>query len=468
MFQIFVAPPLYRDRPLWYQQGLAQIASRFSSTLSSAPPSNLHLLPSFISQDLDPDGVHLTPVSGLHYVLHIFDATINLLQQSGLTTESRVDIIQESVRQHDDRLAYLENRHGALDSGCNLKFAQDAEFSDWMLNRASEDWMTILGLPRLHVANDREWQVAIKRQVSDLIKLVLKTTRTNMSFEILYVVNPIKGRVGQTVANVRMDSIQTSKRFRDLYSSFFGRNRRVQLPATLKGVSVRNSVTLDTRIRIAILRQLGANFMSRNPGSSINVKGYDPRPILVTIPATGAASGSRPRSFTFMEAVKTLPSTLSDENLSRIFQVVGTHHQGTLRKYFVILSDDDRDRCQGLVRPRGTVTAAITDSGVVTGPSLGMDSSSGGVLAALRLPPPPPPGPSSTASSVDDATRQRHSSSSTSGSGESPDVGSRRKKKRSRRSSSSSSSASSSSSSSAPPKKRKKSKKSKSKKSKKR
>ena len=470
--QVIVAPPLYRDRPLWYQQGLAQIAARFSSSLSAAPPSNLRLLPSFLSQDLDPDGVHLTPVSGLHYILHLFDSTVSLLQQVGLDTDARVDLVQESVRQHSDRLAYLENRHGTLASGCTIKFAQDQEFNDWMLNKASEDWMTILGLPRLHCSNDREWQTAIKKQISDLIRLVLKATRSNLNYDIRYVINPIKNRTsGLTVVNVRMDSVETSQRFRVLYSSFFGRNSRVSLPASLKGVSVRNMVTINTRIRIAILQQLGANYKNRNPGSSFKVRGYDPRPQLVVFPAAGASASSgtsgRPRTFNFMDAVQTLPTNLSDENLSKIFQVVGAHHQGALRKYFVILSDDDRDRCQKLVIPRGTVSSSVTASGVITGPSSGMDLSSG-VLGSLLLPPPPPPAPpapSSVASDVSDVSdrRTRHRRSSRSSSPdrrgmrrESPSGGTRRKKKRTRRSSTSSSSTSGSSSD--PPKRRHKNK----------
>ena len=172
-FQVFIAPPLYRDRPLWYQQNLNQVAARFSSTFSGAAPGNLHLLPSFMSQSLDPDGIHLNPVSGLHYLLHLYDSTIDLISQFDLSADSRVLVVQETVRQHDDRLAYLENRHGALAANCDIKFARDAEFNDWVSNRSQEDWMTILGLPRISAANDREWQLAVKRQINDAIKLVL-------------------------------------------------------------------------------------------------------------------------------------------------------------------------------------------------------------------------------------------------------------------------------------------------------
>lgn len=277
-----------------------------------------------------------------------------------------------------------------------------------------------------------------------MIRQVLKINRLNLQYDILYVVNPVKGRTrGLTVVNVRMDSAESSKKIRDLYSGFFGRNQRVQLPGSLKGVSVRNRVTLDTRIRIAILQQLGVNYKNSNPGATVKVRGYDPRPVLVTVPPRSASSSERTNTFTFMEAVKKLPAIFSDESLGRIFQVIRGHHQGTLRKYFVIISDDDRARCESLV-PNRAVTAAVTTSGQVSGPSSGMDLQAG-FLASLRSPPPPPPPlPAPLATS----TRFRSSSRSISPASRglkrnqlSPPA--KRKNKRSRRASSSSSSGSS-------------------------
>ena len=79
---VSVAPPLYRSSPSWYRTSLPQIAQQFSTVLTSKQPRNLHLLASHVSQDLCPDGVHLTPVSGLHYVLHLFDDTQRVLNSS--------------------------------------------------------------------------------------------------------------------------------------------------------------------------------------------------------------------------------------------------------------------------------------------------------------------------------------------------------------------------------------------------
>ena len=72
-FQVVLAPPLYRSKPLWYQNGLTQVATRFSSIFSTNKPPNLFLLPAFMNQEFLPDGVFLNPVSGLHYALYLFD-----------------------------------------------------------------------------------------------------------------------------------------------------------------------------------------------------------------------------------------------------------------------------------------------------------------------------------------------------------------------------------------------------------
>ena len=469
-FQVVVTPPLYRHQPLWYQSQLSQVATRFSASFSAAAPQNLFLIPSFSCQDLMPDGVHLTPVSGLHYVLHVFDQSDTVLTLADRPSEVQLIQVKEQVRHHDDRLAYLESRHGKLSAGHDLKIASDAELADWHINKSEENWLTILGLTRLGQMSTRDWHEAVCRQIVDVIRLVLKTHRVNLDFRVLHAVNPIRGRTtGQTVVNVLMDSPESSKRIRDLYSAFFSRKRhnQVQLPNVLKGVSIRNKVTLNTRIRIAILQELGANYLSTNPGSSIHVKGYDPRPVLITFPPS--SSNSRPRSFNFIDAVKTLPANLSDASLSKIFQKIGEHHPGSLRQLFVILSDDDRERCKGLVRANrgqsgsgsqssGLPSAPISSFGHVSGVGSGMDQNA--VIASLKSPPPPPPPLPSTSPirSRPAKSSARRSSSSRSPSParrglkrhqQSPRRKSRksRRSKRSRRAPSSSSSSSSGSSS---------------------
>ena len=375
-----------------------------------------------------PDGIFLSPVSGLHYVIHLFDQTQIALEAVGATSDVQLVQVREAVRVHDDRLAYLEHNHGDVKKRVSLKVAADSEFNDWLTNRSEEDWLNIRGLKRVSGdLSSRDWQVSVQRQVTEFLRQVLKVHRVNLDFKVLYVQNPVRGRnTGVPVLNVQLNSVQASRCLRDLYSGFFRRNNPAQLPPGFKGVSVRNKVTLATRIRIEILKQLGSNYKESNPGSSFDVRGYEPRPRLITTPARGTSA--RPRTYTFMDAVTLLPPVLSDEALTRIFQVIGQHFPGELRELFVIINDDDRARCESLVRnqvrSRGqhsagpnSVTfgnlgstgtgpsAASTFSGNFASSGAGMELEAG-FLSSIRAPPPPPPGspPSSPARA---ATRQR-------------------------------------------------------------
>ena len=358
----------------------------------------MHILPSFISQDLLPDGVHLTPVSGLHYVLHLFDQTEAVLSISTQDPDSKLVHVQESVRHHNDRLVFLESRHDKLSVSHDIKVAADAEFRDWMINKSEEDWMTILGLPRLTGDyTPREWQVAAKKQVSELIDHVLNLNKIGLNYNVLYVGNPNRHRTGVPALNVRMNSVDIARRIRDVYSGFFRHSNPIKLPSRLKAVSLRNKVTHDTRIRIAIMKELGGNYKSSNPGSSFKVSGHESRPLLTFLPAPG--SNTRIQTFNFIEAVTALPPVLSDESVGKIFVRVGGRHKGDLQAHFVILSDDDRERCHGLVRrPRGPAPAPSASSassasfgGHVLGDGSGMDLEAGFLESIRSAPPPPPP-----------------------------------------------------------------------------
>ena len=263
--QVLLAPPLYRSRPYWFRQQLPEVASQLSKIFSDRPP-NFHMLPSFINQDSH-DGINLTPVSGLHYLIHLFDRSVAVLTDAESASEEQLGVVREVVRSHEDRISYLEHDHSQLRHDYSLKAAIDAEFADWVENRANEDWFTVAGLPRLSVTDRSDWQVQVKRQIRELIKQVQQINRVNFSFEVVYVHNPIQKRTtGPTFYNVRLGSVETSRRVRDLFSGFFRGNNPHKIPSNLKGVQLRNKVTLGTRIRIAIMRQLGANYKDSNPG----------------------------------------------------------------------------------------------------------------------------------------------------------------------------------------------------------
>ena len=334
------------------------------------------------------------------------------MARATLTSESQLAQVQEQVRHHEDRMSYLERRHVGLQHQADSKSAADAEFDDWTRNRNEEDWIVIKGLPHLTNVTRQEWPAAVKRQVSNAIKHVLHANRSRLDFEVVHVFNPFKPTAsGPTTYNVRMDSVFTAKKVREMFSGFFRHHRPLPRPPALKGVSFRNKITLETKIRIEILRHLGSIYKGSNPGSTFDVKGYDPRPVLVIVPPRSASA--RQRTCNFIQAATTLPAEFSDENLTRIFQVIGDRFRGKLQSLFIVLNDDDHDRCLELVKvadsQRGSrrvnfsasasgasagasafVTESISTFSRTSGPGSGMDVESQ-LSRSLIKPPPPPP-----------------------------------------------------------------------------
>ena len=165
-------------------------------------------------------------------------------------------------------------------------------------------------------------------------------------------------------------------------------------------MSIRNKITPDTKIRIAILHQLGSIFTESNNGGSYKVCGFVSRPLLITIPPKN--STGRQRTYTFMQAVTTLPSTFNDEHLTRIYQVVSSQQLGKLQSLFVVLNDDDRERCLELVKQKRSsqhqqpssqnfASSSSFISGALAGTGSGMDLQALAIESLLSPPPPPPP-----------------------------------------------------------------------------
>jgi hypothetical protein len=396
---VMVAPPLFRPSPYWYKAGLPQIAKRFSECLSKERPKNLMLLSSFISQDLMPDRVHLTPVSGLHYLLHLVDESESLIRRHGDELSSKVSHVTEVSRQLTDRVSYLELDHSRLVQSFDTKVAEDSEFNDWLRNRNEEDWIVVTGLPRLSASLSRQaWQRAVKEQVGEAIKNVLHANRVDLAFSINLVTNATRGRTtGRTVYNVQLTSVESARRVRELFSGFFRRQNPVRLPAFLVNVSFRNKITFETRVRIAILRQLGENYKSSNEGSSFIVRGYDSRPLLILTPPQG--SSERSKTLTFIQAIRVLPVELSDDNLIQIFKIIGSGFRGQLRSLFVILKDELHDYALDLVKKSdlesgsarsGRPGSGVSFSGVVSGAGSGVVNNAAQPSELAPITPEPP------------------------------------------------------------------------------
>ena len=86
---VTLCPPMYRPWPLWYRHHLAEMASGFSQVFGKLDLPNLMLLPSFINQDVTSDG-HLSVVSGLHFLLHLFDQSEKAIDERSIRSELKI------------------------------------------------------------------------------------------------------------------------------------------------------------------------------------------------------------------------------------------------------------------------------------------------------------------------------------------------------------------------------------------
>ena len=141
-----ISPPMYRTSPVWYREGLSEILTMFSATLSCDRPPNLHLLPSFPTPDFEADGLHLTAYSGLEFVLHLFDSSQHLLSNLDNGLEATAIQNSESTRVLEDRVMALEQDHRRLNHVVESKTAADAELADFRANQGLEDWFVVIGL----------------------------------------------------------------------------------------------------------------------------------------------------------------------------------------------------------------------------------------------------------------------------------------------------------------------------------
>ena len=257
----------------------------------------------------------------------------------------------------------------------------------------------------------KDWQVAARRQVGEALEAVLQASRVQAVVEVLLVWNNTSRRntTGPTRYFAKLASVALSRKVRDAFSGFFRQNNPLVRPHSLTNVSIRNKITLASRVRIAIMRQLGQNYKDKNPGASFAVKGFESRPQLTIFPPS-AARDARQRSMFFVEAVTTLPSAFSDEQLLPFFRIIGSNFKGQLEATFIVLRDDDHDRLltklresdqnrrqafQHEPRPGGSqvVGPAMSYSGVVHQLGAGADVNAGVARLLSQPPPPPPPNP---------------------------------------------------------------------------
>ena len=240
-----VSPPMYRRSPMWYRDGMAEILKKFSAMAAAYPQSNLGLLPSFSSAALEADGVHLTPYSGLEYVLHLFDSAKLLLASLEAPQETRQSAANEATRLLEDRVVALEQDHRRLSSEVDLSTAIKAELDDVVINERNEDSFIISGLPRISGRlTGKDWQERAQADVQKIIHIIMGS-----ALPILVVHNSTgPSPTAEVSYSVQMVRVEDAKALRFKFGSYF-RGGIDARPEALSRVSIQNLVTRATRVR---------------------------------------------------------------------------------------------------------------------------------------------------------------------------------------------------------------------------
>lgn len=335
--EVLVCPPMYRKSPVWYRDGLPEVLTIFSTSYAQNAVliKNIHALPGFPTPSFNADGIHLTPYSGMEYVLHLFDSAKVVLDSMKSEPEDREIRQNEIVRALGDRMIAVEQDHRRLSEAVDLKIAIDSELACFRANERNEDSFIISGVRRIRDGlSGRGWQDEAKKEVQRVLKLFYKE-----EFRIV-VVHNVSGRSKESdvTFSVRLSSVDDARMIRAKFSSYFAGGRDAR-PKELKGIGIRNVLTKETRIRISIMKILGARYQDSNSGSSFKMVGFESRPILKIIPPEGA-SDKRIRSFNFIEAVQKLRVSFTDQELAVLSKQIGPQFSGRLKSLFVVLDDD--------------------------------------------------------------------------------------------------------------------------------
>lgn len=333
--KFMICPPMYRLSPIWYREGLPDILRKFSTVMCNRP-ENVFLLPSFPSPIFESDGVHLNIFSGGQYVLHLFSSIEAVVSRIPLPVPELVRLGSEATRVLEDRVMVLEQDRSRINSLFEMKSISDAELFDLQENIRNEAFFMIQGLERLPRLEPKVWQERAKADVQRIIKLLLGS---DQELPISFVQNSTgRGKDSKTLYRVKMATPEASRTVRDRFGSFFsgGSDSR---PEGLAGISIRNCVTPGTLARIAILQLLARRYRDSNPGSKVQVVGYEPRPLLKLTPPPDAED-KRVKVFHYVEAIAALPTNFTSVETESLLRRFSPKLFGSLKTTFGVVSDD--------------------------------------------------------------------------------------------------------------------------------
>ena len=129
----------------------------------------------------------------------------------------------------------------------------------------------------------------------------------------------------------------------------------------------------------------GESYVRDNPGAKFRLVTHEPRPVLTLIPPP--ATEKRPMTFRFIDAVQRLSANFTKGEWTKLYDKVGARlHLNQLRKTFVILSDDDRNKSgsQDAVVTGANAIPSLPAVGNGRGAGSGRGRGGGGALTRKR------------------------------------------------------------------------------------
>ena len=90
--------------------------------------------------------MHLTVLSGYHYIHHLFNASLALVESMSKSVEERCVETTKNGAVLDSRISVLEHQFSTYRAQGDLDFAIQQELNDWNENRAMEKFVVITGL----------------------------------------------------------------------------------------------------------------------------------------------------------------------------------------------------------------------------------------------------------------------------------------------------------------------------------
>ena len=91
--------------------------------------------------------MHLTALSGYHFVHHMFDAAISVIKYLSQSIEEKANLSRQGQAMVESRLSVLESRFTSFQTKNDIEFATQQELNDWQENQSTEKFFVISGLP---------------------------------------------------------------------------------------------------------------------------------------------------------------------------------------------------------------------------------------------------------------------------------------------------------------------------------